>query len=71
MKYILDRFEGHYAVLELEDGKDKLVLTSELPSRAKEGDIIEFTNNIYTINIEETIKRRRILEERMKKFKRK
>ncbi|TCT11628.1 DUF3006 family protein [Natranaerovirga pectinivora] len=53
MKVIIDRFEGRFAVVELEN-KEKVNMPVELiPSEAKEGDII----HIY-IDKKETEKRR-------------
>lgn len=40
MKYTIDRFEGLYAVIELEDGKLVNIPKEAIPASAKEGDII-------------------------------
>jgi hypothetical protein len=40
MKYTIDRFEGLYAVVELENGELINILKEAIPSAAKEGDII-------------------------------
>lgn len=59
MKVIIDRFEGKYAIVELEK-KSTVNMPRELvPKGAKEGDVINIE-----INIEETNKRK----ERIKKL---
>lgn len=40
MKYTIDRFEGKFAVVELENGKFADVPCEAIPAEAKEGDII-------------------------------
>ena len=40
MKYVIDRFEGEFAVVELEDKKFVNVPRKAIPPEAKEGDII-------------------------------
>lgn len=53
--YTLDRFEGDFAVLEDRDSKKMLnIPISNIPSNAKEGDILKFTNGSYVIDPEET-----------------
>lgn len=63
MKGIIDRFEGEYAVIELEERRMKNVLKSVLPRGAKEGDVVEFQNGVY-INQDETRK----MEDEIKKL---
>ena len=62
-KYIIDRFEEEYAVLEREDGKILNILKSSLPD-AKKGDVIIFENSIYTVDKEETERRKKIIAEK-------
>ncbi|WP_333782455.1 MULTISPECIES: DUF3006 domain-containing protein [unclassified Caldicellulosiruptor] len=40
MKVVIDRFEGKFAVLELEDGKIVNVPIDIIPQGAKEGDVL-------------------------------
>lgn len=40
MKYTIDRFEGEYAVVELENQKFVNIPRSAIPAEAKEGDVI-------------------------------
>ncbi len=49
MKIVIDRFEGNFAIVELENGKMESIPKSILPSNAKESDII-----LITISEEET-----------------
>lgn len=67
MKYIVDRFEGEFAVLEKEEGGTIDVPRSEIP-KAKEGDVVLFENGAYSIDAEETKKRKALIEEKMKKL---
>lgn len=43
MKYIIDRFEGKFAVVELENGKFVDIPREAIPETAHEGDIISIT----------------------------
>jgi hypothetical protein len=40
MKYTIDRFEGDFAVVELENRQFVNIPRSAIPSKAKEGDIL-------------------------------
>jgi hypothetical protein len=62
MKGIIDRFEGKYAVVEVEGGRMIDVDKSQLPLGAKEGMVIQISESI-TIDIEETKKRKEEIEE--------
>ena len=68
MRYVLDRIEGVHAVLECDDGKNLIILRSELPQTAKEGDVIKRINNSYVIDLEETNNAKNRLNEKMKKL---
>ncbi len=67
MKYIIDRFEGEFAVLEKETGGTIDVPKDKIPN-AKEGDVILFENGAYIINEEETQRRREMITEKMRKI---
>ena len=56
MRVIIDRFEGIYAVCEKEDKTMMDILKINLPSKAKEGDVLIFENNMIFIDVEETEK---------------
>ncbi len=68
MRYVIDRFEGNYAILECESGKDLVILKSKLPSLAKEGDVLICCNGIYTIDVNATNELKKRLNEKMKKL---
>jgi len=58
LKGAIDRFEGDYAVVELEDGKMKDIKRSLLPDDAKEGDVLIINEKGIKIDKEETHKRK-------------
>lgn len=57
---IIDRFEGEYAVVELDDKTFVNIPKKALPTNAKEGDVL-----IVTINREETADREKRMSERL------
>ena len=66
-KFIVDRFEEEYAVLEKENMETVDVLKSDLPE-VKEGDVLNYENGIYTVDYEETRKRKELIKEKMRKL---
>jgi hypothetical protein len=60
MKYTIDRFEGEYAVVELENQKFVNIPRPAIPSESKEGDIIS-----VMVDQEETEKRKKHIEKLM------
>lgn len=66
MKFIIDRFEGSFAVCEDEDGRMQNIARNLISGNPKEGDIIEKQGELYNINPEETEKRKKEVEELMK-----
>ena len=51
MDYIIDRFEGDFAVCQnFSTSKFQNIKKSDIPKNAKEGDIITFENNIFLID---------------------
>lgn len=53
--YTLDRFEGDFAILENRSTKKMTdIPISNIPSNAKEGDILKLSNGSYIIDYEET-----------------
>ncbi|SCY01681.1 DUF3006 domain-containing protein [Alkaliphilus peptidifermentans] len=56
-KGIIDRFEGQYAVVEI-DGGFQHIERGSLPRGAKEGDVIKIDGSKIQIDSEETNKRR-------------
>ncbi len=67
MKFVIDRFEGDYAVLEKEDGGTIDVLKSLIENGA-EGDVLVFDGESYTKDKEETQTRKKRIEEKMKRL---
>ncbi|MDF2880916.1 MAG: hypothetical protein K0R54_1473 [Clostridiaceae bacterium] len=62
MKLIIDRFEHNFAVCEKEDRTMLNIEKSKLPQNAKEGDVIIISNDKIIIDNEETLKRKKIIE---------
>lgn len=53
--FTLDRFEGDFAVLENRNTKQLTdIPISNIPSNAKEGDILKLSNGSYVVDYEET-----------------
>lgn len=53
--FTLDRFESDFAVLENRNTKEMTdIPISNIPSNAKEGDILKLSNGSYVIDYEET-----------------
>ncbi len=68
MFYTIDRFEGDYAVLEDDDENRVNVKRALLPVTAKESDVLDFDGETYTVNAEETEKRRQSVIEMLRKM---
>lgn len=68
MKYIIDRFEEGNAVCEQEDRTMLLISRSLLPSDAKEGDVILYTDGVYQVDKEATLERKKEIEEKRRKL---
>ena len=66
-RFIVDRFEENFAVLEKEEGGTVDVLKSELPE-VREGDVLICENGCYTVDYEETQKRKELIREKMRKL---
>ncbi|HBM81840.1 MAG: DUF3006 domain-containing protein [Clostridiales bacterium] len=58
MKGVIDRFEGKYAVVEMDGGKMVNISMSEIESCAKEGDVIKKVKGSFIVDREETKKRK-------------
>ena len=71
MVYIIDRFEGEYAVLEEESGAHKDVRRAILPKNAAEGDLLHFDGINYSLDKAATETRKRMMEEKMRKIMKK
>ena len=62
MEVIIDRFEGSYAVCEKEDRTMMDIPKDKIPSGAKEGEVLSINNDMITIDIKETEKKRKEIE---------
>lgn len=62
MRAVIDRFEGLYAVCELETGEIVDIEIERIPAEAKEGDVLIIDDKGIVIDIQET-------ENRSKKIK--
>ena len=58
MSYVIDRIENDIVILE--DGINNNIKVKKrlLPENIREGDVVDFYNDAYSINTEETKKRR-------------
>lgn len=61
MKFIIDRFEGEWVVVELENGEMIDLPVNIIPIYAKEGDILRII-----VDREETSSRKKRIEEKFK-----
>lgn len=66
MTGIIDRFEGIYCIVEMDDKSIKEFLIDRIPLGAKEGDIIIINDSDISIDLSETSKRKRRIEEKAK-----
>lgn len=58
MRYIIDRFEGAFAVCEDESGIMHDIKKSLLPPNAAEGDVLQNQDDCFVIDAEQTQRRR-------------
>lgn len=65
MKLIIDRFEGAFAICEMQDKNMINIERAKLPSEAKEGDMIIKTSEGYKIDTDATNKKRQHINKRM------
>lgn len=63
MKAIIDRFEGDFAVLELEDKNILNINKNKIPKEAKEGDVLRIENDYIVLDNEEREKLKKEIEE--------
>lgn len=66
MKFIIDRFEEKFAVCENEKGIMVNIPRNTLPKEAKEGDVLIIEKENIYIDVEETEKLRKEIEELVK-----
>lgn len=65
MEFVIDRFEGEFAVLEDENGGFQNIKKSLLPQNAKESDCVIFKDSKYTISKEKTESLKQEIDELM------
>jgi hypothetical protein len=63
MKVVIDRFEGDYAVCEKESREMIDIKRDRLPIEAKEGDVLHIQDDKIVIDVNETEKRKKDIEE--------
>ena len=74
MYYTVDRIEGDnidggkIAILDPDGGEVINIKLQDLPLGVKEGDILKFENNVYTIDAERTKCSKKDIDERFKKL---
>lgn len=66
MRYSIERIEEKIALCEDDDGNVIRIKTKDLPTGAREGDIIEQTENGLNVNADETERRRKKMAELQK-----
>ncbi|WHH57433.1 DUF3006 domain-containing protein [Petroclostridium sp. X23] len=65
MKATIDRFEGNFAVIELENRETQKIPKSLLPPCAKEGDVLDIVDGFFHMDTCETDKRKEEIEKLM------
>lgn len=63
MKVVIDRFEGDYAVCEKENREMIDIKRDSIPKEAKENDVLDIEGDRITIDVLETEKRKKEIEE--------
>ena len=72
MRYIVDRFENEFAVLENRSTKKNINISIfKLPNNLKEGDILTVSNGKFILNNEETQCLQNDIQSRFYKLKKK
>lgn len=65
MKYIIDRFEGNYAVCEDENKHMVNIEKDKIPAEAKEGHVLIQKGEKYFIDLDETNRRKENIQRLM------
>lgn len=69
MKYIIDRIEENIVICENQETKKMEQFNKEqFPNNIKEGDIVYLEENKFKVNLNETDKKKKEIEELMKKL---
>lgn len=61
---IIDRFEENFVLCERDGAGMEKILKELVPKEAKEGDVLIFSDGVYVIDEEETIKRKRKIQKK-------
>lgn len=65
--WVVDRFEGNFAICENRETKDKREVKIErLPENVKEGSVLRFKDGKYSLDLDEQKKIEKRIEEKMK-----
>ena len=62
MRGVIDRFEGNFAVVELDNRSIINIDKEAIPCDAKEGDVLDILKDSIIINKTETLKRKEEIE---------
>ena len=65
MTGIIDRFEGDFCVVELDDKWLINIEIHKVPKGAREGDVIDIYNDKISINLSETEKRKKRIKDKV------
>jgi hypothetical protein len=71
MKFVVDRIEGDFAVLECVDTKEKKEESLLNLPVVKEGDVLIFKDNLYGVDNKAREERMKIIQEKLNRLKRK
>ena len=72
MIYIVDRIENNIAILENKETKEIVNISLDiLPSNLKEGNVLKYENNIYTLDKKEDEERKKTILDKFNKLKNK
>lgn len=64
---IIDRFEGEYAVIEIE-GQMKIIRIDSLPQDVREGDVVSFEKNHWSLDRNATVKLQQHVKSKMEQL---
>ena len=65
MRYVIDRFEGRFAVLEAENGEFTGVERARLPDQAREGSVVVHELGAFRLDEQATQERRAHMREKL------
>ena len=65
MKYIIDRLEEGLAICETEARERITVPVIHLPENVKEGDVLQAEDGLFSLDTEETDKRRKEMKKKL------